>query len=173
MSPEPPSLRGAVPVPTFRGSPATPASDLHGRDLDGQALDVRVVGARGWFLLLFLSSGCVGCHEWWEVAAGPGRSGVVTDETVIAVTRGDGREDPAAVRRLAGATTTVIMSDDVWATYRVHGPPFFVLVDGTRGIVATEGVAWAAEQVAADVRRAREGRGTVAVLLLSPEGPES
>ncbi len=42
-----------------------------------------------------------------------------------------------------------------WLAYRVQGPPFFVLVDGSADRVVTEGVAWGVSQIAEHVRAAR------------------
>jgi hypothetical protein len=163
-----------VPIPTYRDRPATPASDLSGVDLSGQPLDVRVLGTGMWTLLVFLSSGCDGCRDLWDALGDPAGSGLVTDEQVVAVTRGPDHEDVAALRRLAppaGAPGTdpsgttgadpiqgpppVVMSSPAWSAYRVQGPPFFVLVDGTGDRVVTEGVAWGVPQIAEHVRAAR------------------
>lgn len=77
-----------------------------------------------------------------------------------------GSAGPAGVRtsrrpRVAGPAPTIgaslddrlLLSEEAWRRYRVLGPPFFVLVDPD-GTVATEGVAWAVEQVAGEVCRA-------------------
>jgi hypothetical protein len=54
----------------------------------------------------------------------------------------------------------VVASDPVHSAYRVHGPPFFVLVDGPGCRVVTEGVAWGASQVADHVRQAHANVGS-------------
>ena len=161
----PPRLEGLVPVPTYRDHPATASRDLVGVDLDGRWVEVAVVGRGHWTLLVFLSSDCTGCVPIWEALADPVGSGLATDEAVVAVTRDPGVDDPASLRALAPPNAVVVMSSVAWADYRVQGPPFFALVDGPGGgRVATEGVAWAVEQIAADVGRARRrglaGRST-------------
>ncbi len=158
----PPALDRLVPVPTHRDHPATVARDLSGRGADGRPVAVPVVGTGHWTLLLFLSGGCQGCLPLWEALADPVGSGLAGDELVVAVTRDDGEDDPVAVRALLPGPVPVVMSSAAWDAYRVTGPPFFVLVDGSApaGLdrevpVVTEGVAFGVAQVAADVRRAR------------------
>jgi len=88
----------------------------------------------------------------------PVASGLATDEKVVAVTRDPGVDDPASLMAVVPTKVRVVQSSGGWDAYRVQGPPFFVLVDGSAGAgttVATEGVAWAVEQIAADVARAR------------------
>jgi hypothetical protein len=154
-----------VPVPTFRDHPATPVADIEGRDLAGGPVALRVSDSGVWTLLLFLSSGCRGCEEFWTALADPAGPGLAGEELAVAVTRDRADEDMERLRALAGATVPVLMSSAAWDSYRVQGPPFFVLVDG-RGegdiaakTVATEGVAMSAAQVAADVRRAQQAGG--------------
>jgi hypothetical protein len=134
------------------------AGDVEGVDLEGRRVQVAVVGSGQWTLLVFLSAGCHGCLPIWEALADPVGSGLATDEVVVAVTRDPEIDDPASLRPLVPAGTHVVMSSTAWAAYRVQGPPFFALVDGRAGAgptVATEGVAWAVEQIGADVSRAR------------------
>jgi len=155
----PPPLDGLVPVPTFRDQPATPASDISGLDLDGQPVDVALLGSGRWTLLVFLSAGCHGCLPIWEALGDPVASGLATDELVVAVTRDASVDDPAALRGVSVPGVPVVMSSAAWQAYRVQGPPFFVLVgpDAAPGSrVATEGVAWGVAQIADDVRRARQ-----------------
>lgn len=150
-----PVLTGLVPIPTYRDRPATPASDLSGVDLSGAPVDLAVLGTRTWTLLLFLSSDCHGCRDMWEALADPVGAGLTTDEGVVAVTHDPAHEDPTALRALVLPSAPVVMSDAAWTAYRVQGPPFFVLVDGTADRVVTEGVAWGVAQVGDHLRAAR------------------
>jgi hypothetical protein len=160
---QPPALESLVAVPTYRDQPATLAADVSGLGLRGERVDVRLVGTGRRALLLFLSTGCQGCRQIWEVLADPVGNGLVTDEVVVAITHDPGRQDLAALRSVVPAGIPVVMSSAAWTTYRVQGPPFYALVDGSntgggggRPIrVVTEGVAWGAAQIADDVRRAR------------------
>lgn len=160
-------------MPTYRDQPATIAADPTGTDLDGRPCRVPVLGTGRWSLLVFLSSGCHGCHEIWQALEDPTKNGLVEDESIVVITRDAGEEDVDALRRLATGSVPVVMSTATWSFYRVQGPPFFALVDGRVGTgrtvdegeggegnvhpvrVTTEGVAWSVEQIATDVRRAR------------------
>ena len=84
-----------------------------------------------------------------------------------------GRAPRTAVpsRRLVPSDAELVMSDDAWRAYGVHGAPFFVLVDGAGSRVATEGVAWGVVQTADHVRAALRGEGTPEVLRLRPTRP--
>jgi len=163
---------GLVPVPTFRGEPSTPASDLSGVDPTGRPLEVRVLGVPGWHLVLFLSSGCEGCAEWWTARTDSHALGLSAGDAVIVVTKDPGDEDVATIGRLSAGSGPVVMSSAAWRAYRVHGPPFFVLVDGRDARVATEGVAWGVEHLAGFVRQARAGRRLVEAPHLSADTGE-
>lgn len=161
----PPALDHLVAIPTFRDQPATVASDVAGVSLAGDPMSVEVRASKGWTLLLFLSSDCHGCRPMWEALTDPASLGLSTDEVVVAVTREPPSEDVVALKALVPEGATCIMSTSAWDAYRVHGPPFFVLVAGcgtadpATARVATEGVAWAIEQIGAEVSRARRAFG--------------
>ncbi|HLG68031.1 MAG TPA: hypothetical protein VKV36_09215 [Acidimicrobiales bacterium] len=137
--------KGLVAIPTYRDAPATRPADLAGRDLAGSPVAVEVVGVDRWTLLLFLSTGCLGCQEIWRSLQHPEPFAGVTP---VVVTRDPGADDGDALRRLAPSGVAVVQSTPAWRAYRVQGPPFFVLVDGGRGQVATEGVAVGASHIA-------------------------
>jgi len=110
----------------------------------------------GWSVLVFLSTTCDGCHELWSVLANPMSSPIPEGVSTVLVTHAPGAESPAETARLSGAAT-VVMSDEAWTDYEVHSGPFFVVVDGATRRVASEGVAWSADQIAAAVVTARGG----------------
>jgi len=174
--PERPRLEHLVAVPT--GSPGAPATDVEGWDLDGRARTLRVASPGRWTLLVFLGARCDGCRPFWSVAGAPTAVGLSARDEVVVVTRGPEEEDPTelaglvelaglaelagppelaappgAPERSRGIAGALVMSDAAWGAYRVHGPPFFVLLDGVKVVV--EGVLWSLEQLAADVARAR------------------
>jgi hypothetical protein len=91
-------------------------------------------------LLVFLSSTCLTCRDFWAAFADtalevPGRA------RVVLLTRGSEAESPSAVRKLAPRSVHTVMSTETWQAYNVPGAPYFVLVDGTRGAVIGEGTA--------------------------------
>lgn len=161
-----PELAHLVSVPNSIGPPTTPACDVAGTDLEGGAVVLSIVDTPRRTLVLFLSSTCDGCAELWPALSpsDPAGFGRFAD-AVVGVTRGAEGEDPGTLRRLAPAGAVVVMSGEAWKSYRVHGPPFFVLVDGSgSGRVLTEGVAIGPSQVARSLARADERAG-------APDGP--
>jgi hypothetical protein len=154
-----PELRYLVAVPT--GGPPLPALDVEGWDLSGRRCTTRLASPGSWTLLLFLDSHCHGCQPFWALARAPAVSGLEPGDGVVVVTRGPERERREELESLIGeglAETpgAIVMSDSAWVRYRVHGAPFFVLLDGVR--VVCEGVAWSVEQVVLDAGRARRGQ---------------
>ena len=102
-------------------------------------------------LLLFLSTTCLGCQDLWE-GTDQIRAGLPDDVDLVLVTRGPEVEDAAAVAGLAPVGVTTVMSSKAYADYRVGGPPFLVVVAGTK--VVTEGVAWGIEETVRATRAA-------------------
>jgi hypothetical protein len=166
--PTAPSLSGLVAVPTYRDHPATAASDLSGLDANGTPHRVQILGTDRFTLLLFLSTGCDGCHAIFE-GLGSKNSGLLSgDEDVVVVARST--ENPEEFIQLVPSGIPVIFSGSGWEDYAVHGPPFFVLVDGAANRVITEGVAWGAAQVGEQVAGARRGSvGLEVPRLIPPE----
>ncbi len=160
MNEPPPAefLRRLRPVPTYRGHPATKGQDIAGVDPTGRPHSMEIVRSADPVLLLFLSSTCLGCRDFWdgidELRA------ALPQVRVVVVTRGPGDEDPGAVAVLApaagtGTSAEVVMSSAAYVAYGVAGPPFFVLTLGAE--VPTEGVAWGVSETAEVVRRALAG----------------
>jgi hypothetical protein len=159
--PQRPDLEHLVPVPT--GTSRLPAVDVEGWDLAGTRRTVRVASPGRWTLLLFLGSHCDGCAPFWKLPGRAEECGLGPNDAVIVVTRGPKDEQPEALATITGTAALadrparapggLVMSDGAWAAYRVHGAPFFVLLDGVS--VVSEGVAWSVGQVSADVARAR------------------
>jgi hypothetical protein len=135
-----------------------PALDVDGWDLSGRRCTAHLASPGSWTLLLFLGSHCDGCQPFWALPRAPTACGLEADDAAIVVTRGPQRERPEVLAALMGdglaeVPDAIVMSDSAWVRYRVHGAPFFVLLDGV--CVVSEGVAWSVEQVAVDVGRAR------------------
>jgi hypothetical protein len=113
-----------------------PAADLVGVGPTGDALAVRVAGARHDTVLAFLSSGCTTCQAFWEQL---GAAGLPTGTRLVIVTRGDDVESPVAVADVAPPDVAVVMSSAAWTDYEVPGSPYVVHVDGVSGRVRGEG----------------------------------
>lgn len=151
------ALDGAVPggrplapgtVPPAHAPAGRPAHDLEGAHVGGGTVALRVVGAAQGTLLLFLSSGCLTCRDFWEAAADPGGMTVPPGTRVVVVARGTDQESPSALADLAGPATTLVLSSRAWDDYGVPGSPYAVLVDGPSGAVVGEGTGGNWEQVA-------------------------
>lgn len=132
-------------------------SEIVGVTPDGETARVALVGTRRTTLLAFLTTGCATCAGVWRDIASDGPPSGPGEQVVI-VTRGPEMESPAAVARLAPPDVTVIQSTEAWDDYGIAGAPYFVLVDGTRGIITGEGSAVAWDQVRELLDRAAADR---------------
>lgn len=154
-------LRRARPIPTSDRPSRTPVTDILGEDLNGEQILVRLSGGNAPMctVLMFLSASCTGCADLWSLLAPGGVGRIVEysvgagpvdphDITAVGVTRTPSPAELVALKGLAPAGSTVVVSDDAWEAYGVHGPPFFVVA--SRGVprVLSEGVAWGAKNVA-------------------------
>jgi hypothetical protein len=110
--------------------------DITGVSPDGGAVRIGLDGARGSTLLAFLSTGCSTCLDFWRAFASDEVDMVPGDGTrIVAVTRGLEEESPGAVAELASPRVTTVMSTQAWDDYDVPVAPYFLLVDGSRGVV--------------------------------------
>jgi len=134
----PPSIRtiDGVPEPVERDD--TRAHDLVGETPMGGTRSVAVQGKSN-TLLAFLSTGCGTCATFWQDF----RKGVQLPEStrLVIVTQSGNAESPADVAALAPSGFTTIMSSQAWDDYRVPVAPYFVMVNGSNGIIAGEGAA--------------------------------
>jgi hypothetical protein len=122
------------------------ATDIAGVTPTGDAARISVVGTRRTTLIAFLTTGCASCASVWrDIAADPGPDSA--DQRLVVVTRGPELESPAAVAALAPPGVSVVQSTETWDAYGIAGAPYFVLVDGARGIIEGEGAALAWGQV--------------------------
>ncbi|MGH9043539.1 MAG: hypothetical protein ACRDVP_01645 [Acidimicrobiales bacterium] len=144
-----PDIKALVAVPRSLGERPPRIHAVKGVSPDGEPVTVRT--ELGWTLLVFLSTDCQGCLPLWSVGRRHSEP-PLSQVNAHVVTRISG-EDPTAVAD-SGGDASVVMSDEAWDDYVVHSAPFFVLVDGRSGRLASEGVAWSVEQVCDCVSRA-------------------
>jgi hypothetical protein len=117
-------------------------------------------------LLAFLSTGCSTCADFWrawrdgELVSIDG----VGEPRPVIVTKGPEHEHVAAVGTLAPERVTTVMSSEAWAAYAVPASPYFVLVDGDRGVIGEGSAAsftqlrGVLERATSDVERENEVR---------------
>jgi hypothetical protein len=125
--------------PRTTGLEKAPTTSLTGVDLVGSSMSVSLEHGRGNTLLAFLSSGCLSCETFWREFSGDFELPTPETRTVI-VTKGPNSESPARVQELAPERVPLLMSDEMWDTFRVPMTPYFLLVDGG-GMVMGEGAA--------------------------------
>ena len=138
-------LRPILSGPPGAASP-WPAVDVLGVRPHGPPVEVLLDGCDGYVLLAFLATRCPGCEEFWREMGGAAPAGLPAGVTRIIVTRGPGTVSPDEVGGLVPGAggAPVVMSDQAWSDYRVHGYPFFVLVEaGSRTVIGeTVGFGW-------------------------------
>ena len=141
----PPTIRTIEGVPEPVGASGRRAADLVGTTPVGGTRTVAVNGSDQATLLAFLTTGCSTCANFWQAFA----DGVQlpADTRLVVVTKGGDLESPADVAAMAPAHVLTIQSSEAWDDYAIPVAPYFVLVDGRRGIVVGEGAANTWERV--------------------------
>jgi len=124
-----------------------PAVDIAGRTPDGDSLSIAIVGASQPTMLVFLTSSCTTCADFWNAFADVGRVRLPGGVRLVLVTKGEGAESSARLRRLAPSRIAVVMSTEAWDTYDVAVAPYFAYVDGESSAVVAEGPAEAWDDV--------------------------
>ena len=97
-------------------------------------------------LFLFLSGNCDGCVPFATALRLPQASGLVVEETVIVSIAADDDAGMELVHDRA-ADILALRGPEPWASFHVHGAPFFALLDPVSHTLLTEGVAWDVGQV--------------------------
>lgn len=153
----PVQLRTRPGVPEPRGVD-TPAADVVGIDLNGDAIAVAVTGVAHPTLLAFLTSGCNTCAAFWEAFSDP-RLEVPGGARVVVVTKGPEDESLSRLAPLVPGELTTVMSGAAWSDYKVPGSPYFIYIDGERGQVVGEGAAGSWQQVSTFLRQSLDDAG--------------
>ena len=153
----PPTIRTVEGVPEPAGASGQRAHDLSGTTPTGATRTVAVVGSDQATLLAFLTTGCATCADFWQ-AFGEGVQ-LPPDTRLVIVTKGGDSESPADVAALSAPHLLTIQSTEAWDDYSIPVAPYFVLVDGRRGMVVGEGAANTWERVRALLDRAMADAG--------------
>src|SRR5205807_944413 len=120
--------------------------DITGVTPIGDPVSIAVSGTNRLTLVAFLSSTCLTCRSFWSAFADRHLQ-VPGDARLVIVAKGPEAESPSALRKLAPAEATTVLSSAAWTSYGVPVAPYFVLVDGESGDVVGEGAATTWEQV--------------------------
>lgn len=149
-----------VPAPGPGGVVGAPGRDVVGVSARGSAISVAVDGDGRLSLVMFLTSGCTTCADFWRALRAGERVELPDGRRprIVVVTKGPEHEHPSAVATLAPDSVTTVMSSDAWADYQVPASPYFVLVDGRHGVIG-EGAALTFAQLAGLLGRATADRG--------------
>ncbi|MEZ5342841.1 MAG: hypothetical protein R2706_15790 [Acidimicrobiales bacterium] len=140
----PPDIRTIAGVPTPADVTGARAADLIGMTAHGATRAISMQGRQP-TLLAFLTTGCATCAEFWR-SFGTGVR-LPAELRLVIVTKGPAEESPADVAALAPPGYVTIQSSEAWNDYRIPVAPYFVLVDGERGVVVGEGAAHSWELV--------------------------
>jgi hypothetical protein len=134
-----------VPAPAPRDS-WTEGHDIAGVTIGGEVVTTRVVGVEHDTVLLFLSSGCASCGQFWHDLARP--VALPSGLRLVVVAQGDETESPAALATVAAPHLDVLLSTQAWRDYEVPGSPHVVFVEGRTGRIRGEGTGQSWAQVA-------------------------
>jgi hypothetical protein len=140
---DPGFVAGLRPIPSHPDGtpPDWPAADVVGVRPDGTPVTIDLAAATRPVLMVFLTTECDGCDQfWWGLSDPP------PEVDAVVVTRGPGAVASSDVATLASGLSRVpvVMSDAAWSDYRVTGYPFLVLVEpATRRILGESvGFGW-------------------------------
>jgi hypothetical protein len=152
-----PDIRTVEGVPGPAGASGQRAHDLSGVTPTGGTRTIAVNGSDQATLLAFLTTGCATCADFWQ-AFGEGVQ-LPPDTRLVVVTKGPELESPADVAAVAAPHVLTISSTEAWDDYSIPVAPYFVLVDGRRGVVVGEGAANSWERVRTLLDRALADAG--------------
>ena len=147
-----PSATSGPELPPARDG-ASPAYDIAGATVAGDAVKVALSGVSGNTLLAFLSSGCLPCRKLWH-GLSDGHLRLPGGARLVVVTKDRTEESPTKLRELAPSDVMLVMSSAAWDDYGVKGSPYFIYVDGPTGEVHSEGTATTWDQVVSLLRDA-------------------
>lgn len=153
----PPTIRPIDGVPGPAGASGRRAHDLVGTTPHGATRSIAVTESDQATLLAFLTTGCATCANFWH-AFGEGVQ-LPQDTRLVIVAKGAEAESPADVAALDADHLLTIQSTEAWDDYGVPVAPYFVLVDGRRGVVVGEGAANTWDRVRALLDRALADAG--------------
>jgi hypothetical protein len=139
---------GPAPAAQRVEDPAAPSRPVAGMTLDGEQVVLATSGVEHDTLLVFLTSGCLTCREFWKTFAGPDGVALPAGTRLLIVTKDLAEESPSELAKLAPRDVDLVASSDAWVDFGVPGSPYVVAVEGTSGRIQGEGTGLSWEQVA-------------------------
>lgn len=130
--------------PRSEDSGTSPASDVAGVTIDGDAVKITVGSNSKPTLLAFLTTGCDTCERLIAELDLPSGSSLRDRLRVVVVSKAEGQENSGKLRTLLPADLDHVFSLEAWESYDVPGSPYFVYFDGRSDKVHSEGstVSW-------------------------------
>lgn len=135
----------ASPRPKVTDLDIAPMLTIEGETPAGSHRTINLAGGRNPTLVAFLSTGCASCQAFWS-SMSTGQPLPLPDARIVIVTKGSDGESPSKVRGLAPIGVDVLMSSEVWDSFKVPMTPHFMLLDSD-GRVVGEGSALNWEQL--------------------------
>lgn len=142
------------PRPRTVGLEEAPMKTVTGLTPGGAERTVTLDHGRGPTLLAFLSSGCASCQVFWT-ALSTDPELPLPGTRVVVVTKGSDGESPDKVAGVAPTGVDVLMSTDVWDTFRAPLTPYFMLLDPDARVIG-EGSALSWDQLLGLLRQSAE-----------------
>lgn len=135
------------PAPVRLADPTTRNRPLRGVTLTGEQVVFALGGVEHDTLLVFLSSGCLTCRDFWDTFSGEGVT-LPAGTRMVIVTKDLDDESPSELHRLAPTSIEVVCSSATWSDFEVPGSPYVIAIEGTTGRIQGEGTGMSWEQVA-------------------------
>lgn len=139
---------GRGPAPQRVDDPEAGASAVAGTTLAGEQVVLAVTAVEHDTLLVFLTSGCLTCKEFWKAFAGTDGVTLPARTRLVIITKDLAEESPSELAKLAPRGVDLVASSAAWTDYRVPGSPYVIAVEGETGRIQGEGTGLSWEQVA-------------------------
>lgn len=135
------------PAPVRLEDPAAPSRPIRGSTLEGEQVVLATARVDHDTILVFLSSGCLTCHEFWSAFAGDGVT-LPAGTRLVIVTKDLVEESPSQLAELRPRGIDLVCSSQAWVDYQVPGSPYVIAIAGANGKIQGEGTGMSWDQVA-------------------------
>lgn len=135
------------PAPVRLEDPASLTRPVSGETLEGEQVVLATSRVDHDTILVFLSSGCLTCREFWTAFAGDGVT-LPPNTRLVIVTKDLAEESPAQLMELRPRGIDLVCASSAWEDYQVPGSPYVIAISGATGRIQGEGTGMSWEQVA-------------------------